>query len=66
MKYRIITDGEGFLTQCRFRFWPFWQPVFSPGFNWYGKAEDAERAIARVIGFKRSDGRVVNTIEDSP
>jgi hypothetical protein len=49
MKYRIITDGEGFVVRCKFRYWPFWIRLFDPGSGWFRTIEDAERAIARTI-----------------
>jgi len=62
MKYRIVTAGDGFVTQCRFKCWPFWTPVFDPGFNYFTTVEKAEVAILKVIRRAQTDGRVAKEI----
>jgi hypothetical protein len=62
VKYRIITSGNGFYAQCKYKYWPFWMSVFDVGRNYFTTLEKAESAIKRVIEYAQTDGRVVKVI----
>jgi hypothetical protein len=65
VKYRIVTAGTGFVTQCRFKYWPFWNRVFDPGFNYFKTIDEAENAIKILISRRYTNGRVVKQFDDA-
>lgn len=62
MRFRIVRDGEGFITEVKYKFWPCWTAVFDIGWNYFRSAEEAESAIKRVIDYQQTDGIVVKEI----
>lgn len=64
MRYRIVMHGKGFITQSRFKYWPFWGNVFMPGFNYFQTVCEAESAIKRVMARATTDGIVVKELAD--
>lgn len=63
MRYRIVTAGSGFITQCKFKYWPFWGRVFFWS-NYFPTIDAAETSIRLLIAYERTDGRVVKELGD--